>query len=90
MGLTVDAALAALMNAIESAIDRGADRLEVVHGKGTGRVKHAVHQRLGELAAVQGLQARRAQQRHYLGVSLVPWKRDELRESRSAAPGSQG
>lgn len=52
-GLTVDDALAALMDAVESAIDRGADRLEVVHGKGTGRVKHAVHQRLAELPAVK-------------------------------------
>jgi DNA mismatch repair protein MutS2 len=51
-GLTVEEALARLMDEIERTIDRGADRVEVVHGKGSGRVKHAVHRRLASMPVV--------------------------------------
>jgi DNA mismatch repair protein MutS2 len=52
-GLTVEEALVRLLDEVERAIVRGADRVEVVHGKGSGRVRHAVHQRLASIASVK-------------------------------------
>ena len=51
-GLRVEEAIARVMDAIDSALRRGADRLEVVHGKGSGRVKDALHRRLAALSVV--------------------------------------
>jgi len=51
-GLTVEEALARLVNEIDRAIMKGADRVEVVHGKGSGRIKHAVHRHLASISAV--------------------------------------
>jgi DNA mismatch repair protein MutS2 len=51
-GLTVDEALARLVSELDRAILNGADRIEVVHGKGTGKVKHAVHRHLASLPAI--------------------------------------
>ena len=45
-GLRVEEALAKVMDEIDRALRRGADRLEVVHGKGSGRIKDALHRRL--------------------------------------------
>jgi len=51
-GLTVEEALARLVNEIDRAIMKGADRVEVVHGKGSGRIKYAVHRHLASISAV--------------------------------------
>ena len=51
-GLTVEDALARLLETINQAILRGADRVEVVHGKGSGRIKQAVHRHLATIPSV--------------------------------------
>lgn len=51
-GLTVEDAVAQLTREIDIAARRGADRIEVVHGKGTGRVKNAVHRYLATVSIV--------------------------------------
>lgn len=51
-GLRVEEAMARVMEAIDRALLRGADRLEVVHGKGSGRLRAALHRRLAELSVV--------------------------------------
>ncbi len=55
-GLTVEEALSVLSEKINQAILLGADRLAVVHGIGTGRVKQAVHKYLAQLPAVEKFQ----------------------------------
>lgn len=52
-GLTVEEALAKVVDEIDHALRRGADRVEVVHGKGTGRIKHALHHHLASLPVVK-------------------------------------
>jgi DNA mismatch repair protein MutS2 len=66
-GLTVEEALARLDDELDRAILNGADRLEVVHGKGTGRVKHAVHRHLASLSAVSAFKL----DPHNAGVTWV-------------------
>jgi DNA mismatch repair protein MutS2 len=51
-GLLVDEALARLVDEIDRSLLRGADRVEVVHGKGTGRVRDAVHRHLASMPVV--------------------------------------
>jgi len=51
-GLTVEEALARVVAAIDAALMRGADRLQVVHGKGSGRMRDALHHQLGTLTVV--------------------------------------
>jgi DNA mismatch repair protein MutS2 len=51
-GATVDEALERLVAAIDRAILAGADRIEVVHGKGAGRIKRAVHRQLASMPGV--------------------------------------
>jgi DNA mismatch repair protein MutS2 len=51
-GLRVEDAIARVLDEIDHALRRGADRLEVIHGKGSGRVKDALHRRLAELSVV--------------------------------------
>jgi DNA mismatch repair protein MutS2 len=51
-GLTVDEALARVIAAIDAALQRGADRLQVVHGKGSGRIRDALHHHLTTLTVV--------------------------------------
>ena len=51
-GLVVEDALARVIEAINQAILRGADRLEVVHGKGTGRIRAALHRQLASMPGV--------------------------------------
>jgi DNA mismatch repair protein MutS2 len=51
-GLTVEEALARVVEAIDTALQRGADRLEVVHGKGSGRIRQALHRQLEKLTVV--------------------------------------
>jgi DNA mismatch repair protein MutS2 len=51
-GLRVEEAIEKVMTEIDRSVQRGADRLEVVHGKGSGRIKHALHKRLAALSVV--------------------------------------
>jgi len=51
-GLTVDEALARAVEEIDRALRRGADRVEVVHGKGSGRIRAALHRALKTLPGV--------------------------------------
>lgn len=51
-GLTVEEALARLVEEIDLALRRGADRLEVVHGKGSGRIREALHRHLKTMTVV--------------------------------------
>lgn len=55
-GLTVEEALARVVEAIDAALRRGADRLEVIHGKGTGRIRQALHRHLGTMTVVASFQ----------------------------------
>jgi DNA mismatch repair protein MutS2 len=52
-GLTPDAALAALDGFINDAILAGHATVQVIHGRGAGRLRDAVHQRLARIAAVR-------------------------------------
>jgi DNA mismatch repair protein MutS2 len=51
-GLSVDEAIAQLVSEIDRALLRGAERVEVVHGKGQGRIRVAVHCYLATLSVV--------------------------------------
>ena len=51
-GLVVEDALARVVEEIDRSLLRGADRVEVVHGKGSGRVREALHRQLGTLPVV--------------------------------------
>lgn len=51
-GLRVEEAIARVVDEIDRALLRGADRLEVVHGKGSGRVKEALHRHLASMPVV--------------------------------------
>lgn len=51
-GLIVEEALARLTDEIDRSLRRGADRLEVIHGKGSGRVRDAVHRHLASMPVV--------------------------------------
>lgn len=52
-GATVEEALRAVEARIDEAILAGLDHLDVIHGIGTGKVRHAVHQLLGGIGSVQ-------------------------------------
>ena len=51
-GLAVDEAMARAVEEIDRALMRGADRVEVVHGKGSGRIRAALHRSLKTLPGV--------------------------------------
>ena len=51
-GLIVEEALARLTDEIDRSLLRGADRIEVIHGKGSGRVRDAVHRHLASMPVV--------------------------------------
>ena len=51
-GMSVDEAIARVVKEIDQAIRRGADRVEVVHGKGSGRIRDALHRELAALPVV--------------------------------------
>jgi DNA mismatch repair protein MutS2 len=51
-GLTVDEAVARVMDTLDDALRRGAEKVEVVHGKGTGRIRDAVHRHLTTIPIV--------------------------------------
>ena len=51
-GMTVEEAIARVVEEIDQALRRGADRVEVVHGKGSGRIRDALHRELAALPVV--------------------------------------
>jgi DNA mismatch repair protein MutS2 len=51
-GFTVEEALARVDEEINQALLLGADRLEVVHGRGTGRIRNALHRHLASMPVV--------------------------------------
>jgi len=51
-GLVVDEALARVVDEIDRSLLRGADRVEVVHGKGSGRLRDALHRHLASMTVV--------------------------------------
>lgn len=51
-GLVVEEALARVVDEIDRSLLRGADRVEVVHGKGTGRIRDALHRQLASMPGV--------------------------------------
>ena len=51
-GLRVEEALAHVVSEIDRSLLRGADRVEVVHGKGSGRIRDALHQSLASMPVV--------------------------------------
>jgi hypothetical protein len=53
-GLTTDAALARVDEALNEALLAGRSSLRVIHGRGGGRLKAAVHRRLREIPSVRG------------------------------------
>ena len=55
-GLSVDEAMARVMAEIDRALQQGASRLEVIHGKGSGRIKAALHRLLTSLPVVASFQ----------------------------------
>jgi DNA mismatch repair protein MutS2 len=52
-GLRVDEAMARVVGEIDRSLMRGADRLEIVHGRGTGRIKSALHRHLATMPVVK-------------------------------------
>lgn len=51
-GLVVEDAIARMVAVIDRSLLQGADRVEVVHGKGSGRVRDAVHRYLTSMPVV--------------------------------------
>jgi DNA mismatch repair protein MutS2 len=52
-GFTVEEALGKVEERIDLALRAGLDRLEIIHGRSSGRIKIAVQRLLGELSAVR-------------------------------------
>jgi DNA mismatch repair protein MutS2 len=48
-GLVIEEALARVVDEIDRSLLRGADRVEVVHGKGSGRIRDALHRHLASM-----------------------------------------
>ena len=51
-GMTVEDAIARVVEEIDLALRRGADRIEVVHGKGSGRIRDALHRKLATIPVI--------------------------------------
>ena len=66
-GLTADEAEAALEAFISDAILAGHDAVRVIHGRGGGRLKTAVHRRLAKLHSIRGFHL----DRENSGVTIV-------------------
>ncbi len=52
-GLTVVEAVRAVEERLDAALLAGVERVEIIHGRSSGRIKAAVHQLLRELSVVQ-------------------------------------
>lgn len=55
VGLRADEALTVVEKAIDNAIISGQDRLEIIHGSGTGRLKNAIRKYLRDIPHVKDL-----------------------------------
>ena len=66
-GLRVEEAMTRVLTSMDAAIVRGADRMEIVHGKGEGRLKAALHRQLGTLSVVKAFEV----DAHNAGVTWV-------------------
>jgi dsDNA-specific endonuclease/ATPase MutS2 len=51
-GLTVDEGMARTIAAIDGALQSGAEGIAIVHGKGAGRIRAALHRLLGSLPVI--------------------------------------
>jgi DNA mismatch repair protein MutS2 len=52
-GCAVEEALRTVEVRLDAALRAGLDHLDIIHGRGTGRVRHAVHQYLRDVGAVR-------------------------------------
>jgi len=52
-GLRVEEAIARVVAEIDHALRRDADRVEIVHGKGSGRLKEALHRHLASMPGIR-------------------------------------
>jgi DNA mismatch repair protein MutS2 len=52
-GLRIEEAIARSVDEIDRTLRRGGDRLEVVHGKGAGRIRDALHRHLASMPVVK-------------------------------------
>ncbi len=52
-GATVEEALRAVEARLDEALRAGLDHLDIIHGRGTGKVRHAVHRLLRAIGAVR-------------------------------------
>ena len=66
-GLRVEEAMARVLGAMDAALVRDASRMEIVHGKGEGRLKAALHKHLAGLSVVQSFRL----DPHNAGVTVV-------------------
>jgi DNA mismatch repair protein MutS2 len=51
-GLRVEDAIVRVVTEIDHALRRDADRVEIVHGKGSGRLKEAIHRHLASMPGI--------------------------------------
>ena len=51
-GLRVEEAITRVVTEIDHALRRNADRVEIVHGKGSGRLKEALHRHLASMPGI--------------------------------------
>jgi DNA mismatch repair protein MutS2 len=58
-GCTVEEAQRAVEARLDAALRAGLDHLDIIHGRGTVRVKHAVHQFLRDVGAVRHFEVTR-------------------------------
>jgi DNA mismatch repair protein MutS2 len=66
-GLTVEEAMARTVAAVDRALQSGADGIAIVHGKGSGRIRAALHRLLGSLPVIASF----AQDERNPGVTRV-------------------
>jgi DNA mismatch repair protein MutS2 len=58
-GFTVEEALSKVEERLDLALRAGLESVEIIHGRGSGRIKVAVHRLLGELSAVRHFEVAR-------------------------------
>lgn len=66
-GMRVEEALTRVDEALDRALLAGAERLEIVHGRGTGRIRDALHRHLASLPVIAAFKLHPANP----GVTLV-------------------
>ena len=66
-GMRVEEALARVDEALDRALLAGAERLEIVHGRGTGRIRDALHHHLASVPVIASFKMHPANP----GVTLV-------------------